>query len=153
MSIEGHLPTWRPVSMAAYSASTSAGVGIVVRSRDRRVLVADRRGDATISPALPGGRLEAGETLEACAVRELAEETGLVMDPATVRTFGCTFAPGEPVGWVVAGVAGEIDAPSSDITPRELEPDKVGAFRWIDPCRPPADLYPASQALLALFIA
>lgn len=65
-----------------------------------------------------------------------------------MRTFGCTFVPGEPVGWVVVGVAGEIDRPSTEIEPREVEPKKVGRFRWIDPSRPPADLYPASRALL-----
>jgi mutator protein MutT len=34
--------------------------------------------------ALPGGRLDAGETPEAAALRELAEETGLVVDAAAV---------------------------------------------------------------------
>jgi len=34
--------------------------------------------------ALPGGRLDAGETPEAAALRELAEETGLVVDAGAV---------------------------------------------------------------------
>ena len=123
---------------------TSAGVGIVVRSRDGLVLAGERRGDARPSLALPGGRLEAGETFEACAIRELAEETGLSMDETGVRVFGCTYVP----GWVVAGVHGEIDAPSAEIETRELEPDKNGGYRWIDPRRPPAGLYPASREIL-----
>lgn len=34
--------------------------------------------------ALPGGRLDAGETPEAAALRELAEETGLVLPPSAL---------------------------------------------------------------------
>jgi hypothetical protein len=31
---------------------------------------------------------------------------------------------------------------------RELEPDKFGALRWIDPAAPPEALFAATQALL-----
>lgn len=58
---------------------TSAG-GIVLDRQDRRgsaALIArrDRRGRLVWS--LPKGHLEAGETLEAAAVREVCEETGI----------------------------------------------------------------------------
>jgi 8-oxo-dGTP diphosphatase len=64
------------------------GVGVVVR-RGAEVLLLRRRGahgEGTWST--PGGHLEAGESPEACAVREVGEETGVEIDG--VRFLGVT---------------------------------------------------------------
>ncbi len=126
------------------------GVGIVVLSGDGRVLLAERRGERPRVFALPGGRLEGGESLEECAVRELREETGLVLDVEEARTFGCVLDAGDQVSWVVAGVCGRLGAPAAELVPAELEPDKVGGFIWADSAALPADLYPATAAVLSL---
>lgn len=124
---------------------TRVGVGVVVQSADGLVLLARRRAEPGQRLAVPGGKLDPGETIEACAVRELAEETGIELDAAEVRIFGCALVD----GWLVAGVAARLDRRAAEVEPRELEPDKVGSFAWIDPADAPADLYPATAALLA----
>ncbi len=56
-----------------------------------RLLLQERGDDALHDPdrwGYPGGDLEAGEDFVAAAVRELAEETALVVDPATLESLG-----------------------------------------------------------------
>jgi len=73
---------------------TSAG-GLVVDEQGRAALIAraDRRGRLLWS--LPKGHLEEGESLEAAAVREVSEETGItgrVLAPLGVIDFYFTAA-------------------------------------------------------------
>lgn len=119
---------------------TRVGVGVVARRADGRVLVGRRVAEPGRPLAVPGGKLDPGESVEQCAARELAEETGLIA--ADARTFTAVFVS----GWVVAGV--EVDLVDGDAAPQVLEPDKFAEFVWLDPGNAPDDLFPATAALL-----
>jgi 8-oxo-dGTP diphosphatase len=55
------------------------GVGAVI-VQDGKVLLVKRKHEPLAGQwSLPGGAVEVGETLEACLVREMLEETGLVV--------------------------------------------------------------------------
>lgn len=60
------------------------GVGAVIVDGDRVVLVKRRYEPLAGQWSLPGGGVEIGETLAACVVREMLEETGLEVEVGPV---------------------------------------------------------------------
>jgi ADP-ribose pyrophosphatase YjhB (NUDIX family) len=98
-------------------------VSVALRSGERLLLVKRGRAPAKGLHAFPGGRVEAGETLEEAAQRELYEETGLTaetleaheeltLEGATAGTvyrltvFRAIHVRGEPVAGDDAETAG-----------------------------------------------
>lgn len=102
------------------------GVGVLIQQGDR-VLVG-RRGRTVGSGdfALPGGHLEYGESFEECAVREVAEETGLILrTPKLASVQNCVLKNGEHV--VVIFMKGTVVQGDEA---RNLEPDKCDGWLW-----------------------
>jgi ADP-ribose pyrophosphatase YjhB (NUDIX family) len=155
----------------------AVGVGIGVLCVDGgRVLLGLRKGSHGVGTwALPGGWLEAGETFEACALRELEEETGL--GPGQVYAAGAAALPlvsnnvmdggvhsvtvfvrvplGAPPdradgGGRSAGDDTEAGARGAAPAPRIMEPQKCDEWRWHDLRNPlPTPLFPPLAYLQA----
>ena len=127
-------------SVPAAAPAVQVGIGVIVL-RGGRVLLGRRRGAHGAGDwALPGGHLEFGETPEACAARELAEETGLRASawrraPYTADVFadGTADATADPKAgagrhyvtlfMLADGVTGD---------PQRLEPLKCDGWSWHD---------------------
>ena len=60
------------------------GIGAVIVHEGRVVLVKRRFDPLAGQWSIPGGAVEAGETLEACVAREMAEETGFAVEVGPV---------------------------------------------------------------------
>ena len=67
--------------MREYPDAPRVGVGIILLRGDEVLLVKRGRAPALGRWSVPGGAQELGETAEACARRELFEETGLHAGP------------------------------------------------------------------------
>jgi 8-oxo-dGTP diphosphatase len=113
-------------------------VYVLLPRADGMILLLERAGtgyaDGQLCP--PSGHLEAGESIVAAAAREAYEETGIVLDPAGLRSvltmhrrnpdgqarFGFFFEPGR---W--------------DGEPVNREPGKHSELVWADPAALPVD--------------
>jgi len=91
---------------------------VILVSNDNKVLGVSRKDDPTAF-GLPGGKVEAGESLEQAAARELLEETGLI-----ATSLRCVYVALEKEFSTVAfeaTVTGEISTTES------------GVVRWVEP--------------------
>jgi MOSC domain-containing protein YiiM len=136
---------WIRVGDPIQSADEQRGVGVLV-VRDGSVLVGRRlstRGHGTWS--FPGGKPRDEESAEACALRELYEETGLVGSEPEV------------VGQTLAGVPDSREVFRTEfvrvkvprVEPELREPDKTEAWRWCRWRRLPLPLFSPVAAFIA----
>ena len=75
------------------------GVGVAV-IRDGALLMVKRgRGPNAGLWAIPGGKVDYGESMQQAAVRELREETGIDVELEGVIWVGDAIGPGDPPAW------------------------------------------------------
>ncbi len=119
------------------------GVGVVVL-RDGCVLLGLRRGAHGAGTwALPGGHLEFGESVEACAEREVLEETGLALRNLSRGPYSNDlFEDRHYVTLFVVADCGTGD-------PCVLEPDKCSRWAWFRWFELPEPLFPPLASLYA----
>lgn len=108
-------------------AAPRIGVAVIVLRRGRVLLglrsgVSHGRG----TWQFPGGHLEPFEELEACAAREVAEETGLEIRRLRRGPYTNDLFPAEARHYVTLYVVAE----APDGTPEVREPDKCLEWRW-----------------------
>jgi 8-oxo-dGTP diphosphatase len=123
-------------------AMPRVGVGVVI-VRDGMVLLGRRKGSHGAGQwSCPGGHLEAGESITACARREAAEETGLTLQTVTPAPYTNDVFADEGLHYVtlfvVATAVGE---------PRIMEPDKCENWSWHDWDSLPEPLFPPVRSL------
>ncbi len=110
---------------------------VVLRDAGGRILTVRKAGTSRFM--LPGGKPEPGETAAHAAIRECAEELGLVLDLDRLTALGVFLsdAANEP-GLTLEGSVFE--------HPLHGEPSaaaEIAELRWLDPAQPlPKDLAP-----------
>ena len=75
------------------------GVGVAVIKDGALLMVKRGRGPNAGMWAIPGGKVDYGESMPAAAIRELREETGIVAEIERVIWVGDAIGPGDPPEW------------------------------------------------------
>jgi 8-oxo-dGTP diphosphatase len=106
----------------------SVGIAVIV-IKGNQVLLGKRRqshGDGTW--AFPGGHLEFNETIEACARREVYEETGLQIKNLGYGPYTNDIFQEDRKHYVTLFLTSDYDGG----TPQVREPHKCFEWRWVN---------------------
>lgn len=123
------------------------GVGVIVQRSDTKILLGYRhKKDEEPTWCFPGGHVEANESFEDAALREVEEEAGLKLRNITITGFVQNI---EDNASNLTGVAyAELDS-HQDAEIRE--PDVFKCWRWFSLDEIPHPLFPASHAALSFW--
>ena len=129
-----------------------AGVGVVIKNSEGRVLVGRRITEHAPYYSIPGGHLEEGESFEECGIREICEETGIIIDPENINVIGITndLETFRESGRHYISVILYTESFTGE--PELKEPDKCEGWIWADPGNLPQPHFEASRKGIACML-
>jgi 8-oxo-dGTP diphosphatase len=120
----------------------------VILRRGGRILLLRRAGDTYASGqlCLPSGHMEEGESIVAAAARETLEETGIALDPGTLRHVLSIHQ--RNLGTRHARIGFAFTPSTWDGEPVNAEPHKHSELVWADPGILPPDTVDYTAAVI-----
>ncbi|MGC9310859.1 MAG: nucleotide triphosphate diphosphatase NUDT15 [Candidatus Aenigmatarchaeota archaeon] len=116
------------------------------RHEDPKMAKSELHGEGTWT--MPGGKVEFGEKLRAAAVREVFEETGILLEKADLEIisvaddigYGAHFVT---IGFLCRDFEGEA---------KVMEPDEITKWGWFSLNKIPERIFGPSQEILEAFM-
>lgn len=137
-------------TMSGMKKKPGVGVGVIIVNDEGKILVGKRTGSHAPKYSIPGGGLEEGETFEAAAIREVAEETGLSISDPQVFAVTNNLETYREDG--VHNISVELFATTFTGEPRIMEPDKCTELFWCDPHDLPEPHFDASRLAVECYL-
>lgn len=108
--------------------SPRVGIGVLIFNGQNLLLGKRKSAHGTATWGPPGGHLEFGESFEVCAIREVKEETGLVITSPKLLIVTNDIFEKENKHYVSIFLHAQY--PKEQVI-RNLEPEKVISWEWI----------------------
>lgn len=132
------------------STRPKVGIGVIIENRDGQILVGKRKGSHAPFYSIPGGHIELGETFEAAAIKEVEEETGLLIKNPQVfsvcnnlRTFAQEQVHSISINLYVNQFEGQVTL---------REKDKCEGWFWMKPTAIPQPHFDASEFAIECYL-
>jgi 8-oxo-dGTP diphosphatase len=109
--------------------SPKVGVGVIITRGDSVLLLRRKYVHGAGSWSTPGGHLDFGETPEECAIREVQEETGLVVRSVRYRAITNDVFEAEGKHYITIWMEAEY-AGGEPLVNDASEMSEVGWFTW-----------------------
>jgi 8-oxo-dGTP diphosphatase len=128
------------------------GVGVMIL-REGKVLLGKRHSDPKKASSalhgegtwtMPGGKLDFGEELEACACRETFEETGIIIQPGNLKIISVS----NDIVYDNHFVTIEFLCEKSSGDSKVMEPEEITEWQWFELDKLPEPLYLPSKKVL-----
>ncbi|ANI31539.1 ADP-ribose pyrophosphatase [Yersinia entomophaga] len=126
------------------------GVGVIIVNPQGSVLLGKRCGKHAPYWSIPGGHVEAGESFEQCAQREVAEETGLLIQQPQVIALTNNIATWQAEGKHTVSVCLLAEYPGGEV--ENKEPEKCSQWIWCPPNELPEPHFEASKNAIHLWL-
>jgi 8-oxo-dGTP diphosphatase len=108
--------------------SPKVGLGVLIFNADNQILLGKRKNaHGALSWGPPGGHLEFGESFEECSIREVLEETGLVIEKPIFLAITNDLFQNENKHYVSIFMKANL---TGHQIVQNLEPHKVEDWQW-----------------------
>ncbi len=153
-------PTLTSITDNTTQKPKKMGIGFgVMMLKEGKVLLGQRHVDPAKADSLmngegtwtmPGGKLDFGESFEEGAVRELREETGIVINESDLEVISLSNDIVPTAHFVTVGLLCKC-APNSAVSeqePQVMEPDEITQWKWFALDELPTPLFRPSEKVL-----
>lgn len=138
---------WPDISKTIREEPVRTGVAVVILNQHGQILLGKRINCTNAGVfALPGGRMEYGESPEQTVVREVLEETGLRVTVTNVRPMGWTndYLPADMEHWITLIYVVTV----FDGVVQNMEPHKNEGWGWYELNQTPEPLWAKIEPIL-----
>ncbi len=130
--------------------SVVVGVGVIITNPQGQILLGKRSGQHAPYWSIFGGHLDLGETFEACAIREIAEEIGIEIDTPQLVGISNNLLTFQEEGKHTVSICMQVEY-SGDRAAKIMEPEKCAQLMWASPDELPEPHFEASRNAIALW--